>query len=83
MWDLDAAAAAMLLIRRLCHAVPLYRATCGPDETAAKEVWDLVFRHPESIMEMGTCYETETRVCAANIAGEHIVMPTGENIPEI
>ena len=80
MWDLDTAAAAMLLIRRLCHAVPLYRATCGPDESAAKEVWDLVFRHPESIMEMEHAMKLKQGFALRNIAGEHIVMPTGENI---
>lgn len=80
MWDTEVAAAAMLLIRRLCNVVPLYRVTCGPDEAAAKQVRDILFYHPEMIKEAQRDMKIKSGFVLRNIAGEHIVMPTGKNI---
>lgn len=82
MWDTDAAAAAMLLIRRLCSAVPIYRVTCGPDEAAAKEVRDVLYHHPNEIMEIEQDMKIKNGFTLRNMCGEHIVMPTGKNISQ-
>ena len=80
MWDTDTAAAAMMLIRKLCSSVPVYRVTCGPDEAAAKEVRDLVFHHPDLILEVEQDMKIKSGFTLRHMLGEHIVMPTGKNI---
>lgn len=80
MWNTETAAAALSLISRLCDAVPVYRVTCGPDETAAKQVRDIIFYHPESIGEAEQDMKIKSGFVLRDLSGEHIVMPTGKNI---
>lgn len=82
MWDTEAAAMVMLWIRRLCAAVPIYRVTCGPDEAAAKQLRDILFYHPEQIREVEQDMKIKPGFVLRNMAGEHIVMPTGKNISQ-
>lgn len=51
MWDTEAAAAVMLSIRRILDTVPILQLQCGPDGAAAEEAYDLIFHHPEKILE--------------------------------
>lgn len=80
MWDTEAAAAALLLIGRLCEAVPVYRVTCGPDEAAAKQVRDIIFYQAEKIQEAEQDMKIKQGFVLRSLSGEHIVMPTGKNI---
>lgn len=80
LWDTEAAVGAMTLIGRLCTAVPIYRVTCGPDEKAAVAVRDLIFYHPERIKEAEPEMRIKNGFILRDVAGEHIVMPTGKNI---
>lgn len=80
MWDTDTAAAALVLVSRLYSNLPVYRVTCGPDEAAAKEVKDWIFDHPDSVLEIEQDMKIKSGFTLRNIAGEHIVMPTGKNI---
>lgn len=82
MWDTDAAATAMLLIGRLCEAVQIYRVTCGPDAEAARQVRDILFYHSEKIEEIQKDMKIKKGFVLRNIAGEHVVMPTGKNISQ-
>lgn len=51
MWDNDAAVAVMVIIRKLIDAVPIIELHCGPDADAAREAYDLIYHHPEKILE--------------------------------
>ena len=51
MWDNDAAVAVMVTIRKLIDAVPIIELHCGPDADAAREAYDLIYHHPEKILE--------------------------------
>ena len=51
MWDNEAAVAVMVTIRKLIDAVPIVELHCGPDAHAAREAYDLIYHHPEKIME--------------------------------
>lgn len=80
MWDTDTAAVVLMLINKLYSTVPVYRVTCGPGEDSAKEVWDWIFNRPHSIIEVEYDMKVKSGFTLRNIAGEHIVMPTGKNI---
>ena len=54
MWDNEAAVAAMVMVRKLIDAVPIVELHCGPDAQAAREAYDLIYHHPEKIMEEAT-----------------------------
>lgn len=82
MWDTDTAAVALMLVSRLYSAVPVYRVTCGPDEVAAKEVRDVIFDHPDSILEIEQDMKIKNGFTLRTVAREHIVMPTGKNIQQ-
>lgn len=49
MWDTEAAAAVMAAIRRIIDRVPVVQLHCGMDVDAAREAYDLIYRHPERI----------------------------------
>lgn len=51
MWDNDAAVAVMVTIRKLIDAVPIIELHCGPDADAARQAYDLIYHHPEKILE--------------------------------
>lgn len=55
MWDDEAAVSVMAMIRRLIDRVPIVQLRCGPDEVSARAAYDLIYHHPEKILE-----ETET-----------------------
>lgn len=80
MWDTESVAVAMMLIGKLCTTLPIYRVTCGPDMDAAKQLRDILYYHPEKIMEAEQSMKIKPGFVLRNIAGEHIVMPTGKNI---
>lgn len=80
MWDTETAALALGLIHKLCGVMPVYRVTCGPDEQAAKQLCDILFYHPESIMEAEQDMKIKPGFVLRELCGEHIVMPTGKNI---
>lgn len=51
MWDNDAAAAVMATIRRLLDSAVFVELCCGPDSEAAQASYELIYHHPERILE--------------------------------
>lgn len=51
MWDTEAAAAVMTLIRKILDQVPVVELQCGPDGESARQAYDLIYCHPEKIEE--------------------------------
>ncbi|MDI9520808.1 MAG: PqqD family peptide modification chaperone [Bacillota bacterium] len=80
MWDPDTAALAMANIRRLSHVVPVYRLFCGSDMEAAMETHRVLFKRPQEIQEELPDMKIKEGFTLRNVADEHMVMPTGENI---
>lgn len=80
MWDTDAAVMAMTNIRMLIAKTPVYRVFCGPSEADAKEIYDILFRHPEKIGKEDEEMKIRDGFVLRNIVDEYIVMPTGDNI---
>ncbi|MBR5547919.1 MAG: PqqD family peptide modification chaperone [Clostridia bacterium] len=80
MWDTDTAVLAMANVRKLIRQTPVYRVFCGPDGDAAKEIYDILFHHPEKIREEGEDMKIKDGFVLRNVVDEHIVMPTGDNI---
>ena len=51
MWDTSTAVAAIMNVKKLSSAVPVYRLFCGPDEKSAEEAYRILFDEPEKILE--------------------------------
>lgn len=80
MWDTDAAVMAIANVRQLIRKTPVYRVFCGPGVDAAREVYDILFHHPERIREEAEEMKIKDGFVLRNVVDEFIVMPTGENI---
>lgn len=80
MWDTDAAFMAMANISALTHRTPVYRVFCGPDEDAARKIYDILVNHPELIREEAKDMKMKEGFVLRNVMDEYIVMPTGDNI---
>lgn len=80
MWDTDAAVMAMANVRALTKKTPVYRVFCGPDGDSAREIYDILFNHPEKIREEAEEMKIKDGFVLRNVVDEYIVMPTGENI---
>ena len=78
MWD--TAALAMVNVKRLCRITPVYRLFCGPDAEAARETRRILFDYPEEIQEELPDMKIREGFVLRNVADEHMVMPTGENV---
>lgn len=80
MWDPDTAALAMVNVKQLCRITPVYRLFCGPDAEAARETRRILFDCPEEIQEELPDMKIREGFVLRNVADEHMVMPTGENV---
>ena len=80
MWDTDAAFMAMTNVMALIKKTPVYRVFCGPDEDAAKAIYDILVNHPELIREEAKDMKIKAGFVLRNVIDEFIVMPTGSNI---
>lgn len=80
MWDTDAAFAAMANVREMVDRIPVYRVFCGPKPEDAKQIYDILFNHPEWIREEAKEMKIKDGFVLRNVIDEYMVMPTGENI---
>lgn len=80
MWDTDAAVLAMANVRKLVRRVPIYRVFCGQTAADAREIYDILFHHPERIRKEATDMKIKDGFVLRNVVDEFIVMPTGDNI---
>ena len=80
MWDTDAAVMAMANVRALMKKTPVYRVFCGPTAEDAREIYDILFNHPEQIREEQEDMKIKNGFVLRNVVDEFIVMPTGDNI---
>jgi len=80
MWDTEASVMAMANVRALVERTPVYRVFCGPGKADAKEIRDILFRHPEKIGKEEEDMKIRDGFVLRNVVDEYIVMPTGENI---
>lgn len=80
MWDTDAAFMAMANVSALIRRTPVYRLFCGPDEDAARVIYDILVNHPELIRKEAKDMKIKEGFVLRNVMDEYIVMPTGENI---
>ena len=80
MWDTDAAFMAMANVGMLIGRTPVYRVFCGPDEDAARVIYDILVNHPESIREEAKDMKIKEGFVLRNVVDEYIVMPTGDKI---
>ena len=80
MWDTNAAAAAIMNIRKLAGSIPVYRLFCGPDAESAKQAYDILFNNPHGILQEEKDMKIKEGFVLRNVADEFLVMPTGSNI---
>lgn len=80
MWDTDAAFLAMANVGALVRRTPVYRVFCGPDEDAARTIYDILVNHPEFIREEAKDMKIKEGFVLRDVMDEYIVMPTGDNI---
>lgn len=80
MWDPDTAALALVNVKRLCRTTPVYRLFCGPDAEATRETRRILFDCTEEIQEELPDMKIREGFVLRNVADEHMVMPTGENV---
>lgn len=64
MWDNDAAVAVLTTIRRLIDRVPVIELHCGPNAESARKAYELIYQHPEKIVEEMKD-ESKKRICDA------------------
>lgn len=82
MWDTDSAVMALANVRALIEKTPVYRVFCGPGEEDAREIDEILFRHPEKIGKEEEEMKIREGFVLRNVVDEYIVMPTGENIAQ-
>ena len=70
----------MAMIGKLARTAPIFQVICGPDEAAAQAVYEILYNHPEQIMEIEADMKIKNGFVLRSVAGEHLVMPTGDNI---
>lgn len=80
MWDADVAANIMALLRIVSGRLPVYRVFCDRGEKAAREVYDILYNHPELIKEAEEEMKIKEGFLLREVLGEYIVMPVGENV---
>lgn len=80
MWDTNTAFMAMANISALIRRTPVYRVFCGPDEDAARVIYDILINHPELIREEANDMKIKEGFVLRDVMDEYIVMPTGDNI---
>lgn len=80
MWDTEASVMTLANGRSLVRRVPVYRVFCGPTAQDAREVYDILFHHPEQIREEAKDMKIKDGFVLRSVADEHLVMPTGGNI---
>lgn len=80
MWDSERAMEAMVLLSRLIKEIPVYRLFCDQDEKAAEETRKILFDLPEHILEEREDMKLNEGFVLKSMAGEFVLMPTGENI---
>lgn len=80
MWDTDAAFMALANVSVLIRRTPVYRVFCGPDEDAARKIYDILVNYPELIREESEDMRIKEGFVLRNVMDEYIVMPTGDNI---
>lgn len=80
MWDTDAAFMAMANVSALIRRTPVYRVFCGPDENAARVIYDILVNHAELIREEASDMKIKDGFVLREVMDEYIVMPTGNNI---
>lgn len=80
MWDSERAMEAMFLLNQLTASFPVYRLFCDRDEKAAIETGQILWEHPEQIREERLDMKLKEGFVLKSMAGEHVLMPTGENI---
>lgn len=80
MWDTDTSMRIMELITILCRKMSVYMVFCGPDEKAAQEVRNLLCLNQDNILEEEKDMKIKSSFILREVAGEYLVVPTGENI---
>jgi hypothetical protein len=51
MWDTEAAVAVMATLRKIYDSIPVVELRCGPDGESARAAYELLYHHPEKILE--------------------------------
>ena len=77
-WDIDATAAEIVNLSRLAERFEIVRAFCGPGAEDARLLLRLLSNH--QIKEKTVDMKAKQGFVLRNIAGEYLLMPTGENI---
>ena len=78
MWDTETAVIQMINIARLAANAPILRIFCGPAATDAEALRSIYNSH--NFREERTDMKAKSGFVLRNIAGEQILMPTGDNI---
>lgn len=80
MWDSETSMYAFVNLRRLTRTIPVYRVFCGPDENAAREVFDIVFKNKNKILQEDKDMKIKDDFIVRDMLGEYMAIPTGDNI---
>lgn len=80
MWDIGAASAVMALISKLCREIPVYRVICGIDDESTHKLKEIIFHRNDEIAGIEEDMKIKNGFVLKNIAGENIVMPSGDKI---
>ena len=78
MWDTETAVIQMINIAKLAANAPILRIFCGPAATDAEALRSIYNSH--NFREERTDMKAKSGFVLRNIAGEQILMPTGDNI---
>lgn len=79
MWNTPLAAQLIAVLSRAAQVLPIYRLFCGPDAASAKAAYELL-QDPHNILEAREDMRIKKGFVLRNVVGEHIVMPTDENV---
>lgn len=82
MWDTHLTQKAFISLHQLIKNVPIYRLYCDISEKSIREVYDILYIHPEKIKKAKVEKQMKLKdnFEIVEIAGDFMAIPTGENM---
>lgn len=82
MWDTELTRKAFIILQQMINKIPIYRLYCDISEQSIRQVYDILFIHPEKIRKVRVekAMKLKENFDVIEIAGDYMAVPTGENM---
>lgn len=82
MWDTELTRRVFIILQQMINNIPIYRLYCDISEQSIRQVYDILFKHPEKIRKarVDKTMKLKENFEVIEIAGDYMAVPTGENM---